>query len=40
MELVNELPGDLRWNVVKFSTHPVANLFQKELEDDLEWKCF
>ena len=37
MELVNELPYDLRWNVIKFSTHPVADLFKQELEEDLEW---
>ena len=37
MELVNDLPDDLRWNVIKFSTHPVAYLFKTELEDDLHY---
>ena len=36
MELVNELPYDLRWDVIKFMTHPLADAFKQELEDDLD----
>ena len=32
MELINELPNELQFNVIKFLKHPVAKVFVSEFE--------
>ena len=32
MELTNELPNEIHFNVIKFLVHPVAALFKNEFE--------
>ena len=36
MELINELPNEIQFNVIKFMRHPVADLFKKELLEFIE----
>jgi hypothetical protein len=31
-----ELPNEIEWNVIKYMSHPVADLFKKEFEEELE----
>jgi hypothetical protein len=31
MELINELPNEIQFNVIKFMRHPVADLFKNHL---------
>ena len=31
-----ELPNEIEWNVIKYMSHPLADVFKKELEEDLE----
>jgi hypothetical protein len=31
-----ELPNEIEWNVFKYMSHPVADVFKKELEEELD----
>ena len=31
-----ELPNEIEWNIVKYMSHPIADLFKNELEEELE----
>ena len=31
-----ELPNEIEWNIIKYMSHPVADLFKKEFEEELE----
>ena len=31
-----EIPNEIEWNIVKYMSHPVADLFKNELEEELE----
>ena len=33
MEILDKLPGDLRWNVIKYLRHPLAEIIQKRSID-------
>ena len=34
MEILDRLPDDLKWNVIKYLRHPIAELFLEEVEMD------
>ena len=33
MELINELPNEIQFNVIKFSRHPVAEIFKNHFKN-------
>ena len=33
MEILRELPNDLKWNVLKYLQHPTAEIMREEIDD-------
>jgi hypothetical protein len=39
MEILDRLPDDLKWNVIKYLRHPVAELFTESVIFDRSFVC-